>query len=165
MPAYLYRRLRTPDRKDPHPVVVTKKFVTTSSKQASDYLLCSDCEDLFNKNGEAWMSLNGFEGPGKFKLQELLKAAIPLAEIRNAKLISGKGILRAETEKLAYFPTSVFWRAAVHSWKLERHRLKKINLGKYEDDFRRYLLAKRVSRRTLLCGAMLRQPKYRSVAL
>lgn len=64
----------------------------------------------------------------------------PLAAIRNAKIISGKQALSSATVKLVYFATSVFWRAAVHSWKLKRNRLDQINLGKYEEDFRLYLL-------------------------
>lgn len=121
-------------------MVITRKVARTSSKQATDYLLCSDCEELFSKHGESWMSQNGVDSNGNFKLQELLKAATPLATIQNARLISGKRALQAEGEKLVYFATSVFWRAAAHSWKLERHDLERINLGKYEDDFRRYLL-------------------------
>jgi hypothetical protein len=43
--------------------------------------------------------------------------------------------------KLVYFAASVFWRASIHSWKLQGQRLEEIELGKtYTEQFRGYLL-------------------------
>ena len=141
LPAYLYKQRRLPDRKNPNPVIVTPESARTSSNQVKDYVLCHGCEGLFNKNGETWMSQYGFLAPGKFKLQEAMRRTAPLARIQNANLISGARALSPEAlAKLVYFSASVFWRAAVHSWRLDNHPLAKIDLGKFEDDFRLYLL-------------------------
>ena len=76
-----------------------------------------------------------------FKLQEAMRRTTPLARIQNADLISGARALSPEAlAKVVYFSASVFWRAAVHAWRIEHHPLVKIDLRMYEEEFRLYLL-------------------------
>ena len=42
--------------------------------------------------------------------------------------------------RLLYFGVSVFWRASVAPWKDRGRNLRLISLGRYEEEFRRYLL-------------------------
>jgi hypothetical protein len=55
VPRAMYNYVRTPTQRNPNPVVVGRNITATTSKQVSDYVLCSDCEQLFNRNGENWM--------------------------------------------------------------------------------------------------------------
>lgn len=143
IPRYLYTGLRTPDRKNPHPVRLDPNFEGTSSRQIKDYLLCGACEDLFNKNGETWMSQNGFRAPGEFKLQQAMKRTVPLLVIPEAKILPGDLALTPDAlAKLTYFATSVFWRAAAQPWKISGHLQVRVELGEYEQNLRLYLLGK-----------------------
>ncbi len=52
LPAAMYKYIRVPLKRNPNPVIVGRKVTATSSRQVTDYLLCAECEELFNKNGE-----------------------------------------------------------------------------------------------------------------
>lgn len=139
IPAFVYKKLRVKDRKDPNPVIITSDYAGTSSNQIRDLLLCDACEGLFSKS-ETWMSENGFGAPEKFKLHPAKVGATLLLPITNAIISSYSALSDDALSEFVYFPTSLFWRAAVHSWRSGQHPLVKIELGKYEDQFRRYLL-------------------------
>ena len=139
IPRAMYRYVRTPSQKNPNPVVVGRRVTATTSKQVSDYVLCSDCEQLFNRNGENWMLRQVWDGK-RFPLRERMSLAHQDYTFRDALVFSGSAI-GIDIEKLAYFGLSVIWRAAVHRWNtpfggLTQH----IKLGTAEDPIRRFLL-------------------------
>ena len=53
-PAGVYRVLRDETQGNPNPLKLTNRGVLQDSIQLSDYLLCWNCEQRFNKNGENW---------------------------------------------------------------------------------------------------------------
>jgi hypothetical protein len=139
LPAALYKNLI---RSSPghNPVVVSKEIAIETSKQASDYLLCAECEDRFNKRGEMWVLPRSWQSDGSFPLRDLLKNA-PDGHAGGGMVIhSAIGIPDIDRDKLVYFGASIFWRAT-QTWQRvpEAHRLK---LGPYEEELRLFLLDK-----------------------
>src|SRR6266849_165054 len=55
MPAALWAGARDRSLKNPNPVVMTATVSKTSSNQLWTRLLCSACEDRFNRNGERYV--------------------------------------------------------------------------------------------------------------
>ena len=115
---------------------MTARASATSSKQITDYVLCADCEDLFNKNGETWMMKQVWNGKC-FPLRDRLDLALPLYGLDDSLAFSGvaAGI---DTNKLGYFALSVIWRGAVHQWKLQS-KTTVLNLGTSEEPVRQFL--------------------------
>ena len=120
-------------------IQVTPKKEHTSNKQVSDYLLCNDCENKFNTNGENWVSMNYCKKIGSFPIQKALFEATPICEQTNGKYYNGDLVKGIDLNKLAYFAISVFWRAGAHQWNFHDHT-NKLVFGKYEEYLRLYLL-------------------------
>lgn len=140
IPGAMYKRLRDTKRQNPNPIVVTRQKTATTSKQMTDYVLCAECEQRFNKNGEDWMLKMVGEGR-RFPLNDRLALAIPVHEGQSAIQYSADktGI---DTEKLGYFALSMLWRGAVHEWKGPFGDVsQKLALGATEEAIRRYLLS------------------------
>jgi hypothetical protein len=104
-----------------------------------DFLLCKDCEDLFNKNGEKYVMSQVNRG-GKFPLLETLQKATPTKIAVGFNWYNIVAVRNVNREKLGYFALSVFWRAAVHVWRKPEPASEPIDLGPYEESLRRYLL-------------------------
>jgi hypothetical protein len=139
MPAAVFSQLRTPSHNNPHPVLVTKSVSIISSRQIKDHVLCNDCEQRFSRFGESWVLAN-MSRPTGFALQDLLKEAGPFAASDGFALFSGAAIAAIDTDALAYFALSVFWRAAIHQWKSIDGNTEPIDLGPYEGQIRSFLL-------------------------
>jgi len=136
-PAAVYRVLREETKANPNPLKLTKRGVLQDSLQVTDYLLCWDCEQRFNKNGENWFLAHCWRR-GEFRLASILDSATPQPTgpatqtlIYHAARILGPGL-----NALPYFAASMFWRASAHRWQ----GTKGIALGLYEEQFRRYLM-------------------------
>jgi hypothetical protein len=113
-----------------------------SSHQYQTHLLCNQCEDRFNKHGEAWVTERCYRGQGIFRLRDLLGKAPPVYERGGTKLIAAAAIPEISVSKLVYFAASVFWRAGVQTWKIPVGEAR-IELGNpYEEQFRQYLMGK-----------------------
>lgn len=141
IPRAVYKCLRTPKDKNPNPVVVGRRITCTTSRQMKDYVLCADCEERFNKNGETWMMRQLWNGQ-RFPLGDRLNVALPHYTFERAETLVFSGTaVGIETAKLGYFALSVFWRAAVHAWKMPHgEKTRKINLGFAEEPIRKFLL-------------------------
>jgi hypothetical protein len=143
LPAALWRAASDPRFKNPNPVAMTKTVSKTTSDQIQAYLLCSDCETRFNKNGEhyvlRWLAPSKVK-VGQFPLLKRLNVALERSRDPTFKLYSSVDV-GVDTGQFAYFALSILWRAAVHSWRLPDGKLReKLSLGQYEEPIRGYLL-------------------------
>jgi hypothetical protein len=116
----------------------------TTSKQLRTHLLCADCEDRFNKNGEkyvmSWLRPRGAAN-GDFPLLERLKVALPIHG-SHALSVYAADRIGIDTGKFGYFALSVLWRAAVKRWPMpDGGSTERVELGGLEESLRRYLLS------------------------
>lgn len=141
IPAAAYCLLRAPTRRNPNPVHVGPEKAFTSSRHVKDYLLCADCEQRFDKNGEKWTLSHCSQPNRSFPIREALLASQPVYRDAALVLYEARNIRSIDTEKLVYFGLSVHWRAAVHKWRdVDGHALPGIDLGPYEERLRLFLL-------------------------
>jgi hypothetical protein len=131
--------LRSNNSANPHPLVVKKSVAYTTAKQFKDYLLGECCEELFRINGEDWVIPNSYRGPGQFAFRDALLRSKPFLEQDDSRVYAAASIPGLDMDKVIYFAASVFWRAAVHSWRRDE-RLVNIKLGPYEEEIRLFLL-------------------------
>ena len=124
---------------NPNPTFLRKDKMVQTSHQMSDYLLCSACEQRFNARGEGWCLKHCDRGRGRFRLREILESHTPRWNIKGFRVYDGDSIPEIDTKALVYFGLSVFWRAAVHTWKTPKGTVA-IELGPYEEPLRRFLL-------------------------
>src|ERR1700731_2856628 len=79
VPKALYRVARAAEnRSHPDPVLLTSKVRRQTSLQATQYLLCAECEKRFDQNGEGWVMRHCYRGRDRFRLRELLRRATPI---------------------------------------------------------------------------------------
>ncbi|MGA2150510.1 MAG: hypothetical protein ABSH49_36790 [Bryobacteraceae bacterium] len=118
-------------------MLVNKRKYFRTSRQMWAHLLCRECEQRFSRNGEQWVSENGFRGQGNFRLQSVLKNSTPVGRNQSSQYFGGNALQGVDMDQLCYFAASVFWRAAVHRWGGEEY----IDLGPiYAEQFRRFLI-------------------------
>lgn len=123
LPAWCYRRI-TEDCDDLQPVLVTKDSSTLSNEQVRQYLLCAACEERFSKNEDKVARLTGRNG-NKQKIFSRLKHIVT----KTGQLYE---LEPGTADILAYFSTSVIWRA----YAMRRG----CDLGPYGVKFRDYLV-------------------------
>ena len=141
LPAASYKLSRIESRSDPNPVVVSKRRSVTTSRQVSDYFLCSECEDKFSRNGERYVFHQCARRGGEFKLREILAAESPVCVDAKFKIYDVARLLGTRVDQYIYFAASVFWRASAHRWTFDGRTLDLISCGsRYQEEFRRYLL-------------------------
>lgn len=73
--------------------------------------------------------------------KDILSSAAPRWEINGYRVYEAAALPAIRVDTLVYFALSVFWRAAVHTWKTPGGDVK-IELGPYEEAIRLYLLDK-----------------------
>jgi hypothetical protein len=112
-----------------------------NSHQAMHPVLCAECEKRFDGNGESWMLRNLYRGHCMFRLRETIELLKPIHCDANDAVYSASSLPR-EMDKLIYFCSSVFWRASIRDWQVLRKRYEAIELGPYQEQFRKYLLGK-----------------------
>jgi len=138
IPAAMYKYIRSPSKRNPNPVVVGRKVTATTSKQVTDYLLCAECEDLFNKNGENG-TLKWVWNGKRFPLGDRLAVAHQHYTFSNFLAFSGSA-MGVNTDELGYFALSVIWRATVHQWDTSfGGKTRLLSLGAVEGPVRQYL--------------------------
>ena len=99
-----------------------------SDAQARAHILCSRCEQRFNREGEDWVIENAFHNPGQFPLRTSLEQLGPFTSelgFRSFYVQPSNGI---DLSKLVYFAASVVWRASVHDWRLGKAQTQRIQL-------------------------------------
>jgi hypothetical protein len=138
LPAALYGMIRRQGGAEGNPMVVTRDITLQTSRQFWAHLLCSECEDRFNRNGEGY-ALTQVHNAERFPLLDRLSVAIPFQASPELSLYSGRDI-GIDVDELAYFAMSIFWRASVHRWNGARGRQIWNPLGNYEEPVRQYLM-------------------------
>src|SRR6266404_4890948 len=120
LPRSMYKLLRSPGTADPEPLFISKEDVKTTSYQYKNYLLCPECEDRFSKLGETWVIGNCWRKDGHFPIRDALLTRPPVAQIPNLLTVyEAAPIASIKIDHILYFAASVFWRAAVHQWKIK----------------------------------------------
>ncbi len=138
IPKAVYHRLREDGNKYPDPIHLADSIILQTSKQTSDYLLCNDCEQRFSKYGEDWVLKNGLRIADKqFRFRDTLSAVDSRETARGSSVYFE--VDQSAIEALTYFSLSVFWRAAVHTWKTPTGNEINISLGKYQEPIREFL--------------------------
>jgi hypothetical protein len=112
-----------------------------SSRQTKDFLLCKECDNSLNKNGENWIIPLLARQDGRFPLIDLLQKLPPDAEREELKVYCVAKNSCIDVPKLTHFALGVFWKASVHSWKRGKVA-PMIELGPYADKVRDFLLGR-----------------------
>jgi len=122
-----------------HPVVMTPGLIQTTPRQLWAHLLCESCEQLLNNRGEKPV-LALFNGAkDNFPLLNRMNLALPLKAGPTVIIYSGEA-MGINTEPLAYYALSVLWKGSVHEWTTLKGQKSSIDLGKYQEPIRGYLL-------------------------
>ena len=137
LPAGFYRILNKGEV-----VVVDKdKTAVLTSTQASAHLLCADCEERFNREGEDWVLKNCWRSRTRFPLHSALTTSTPFYDKNGARVYKGREVSGIDINKLTYFGLSVFWRASVYNPHFGRVKgQRRLHLGPYKNALRLYLL-------------------------
>lgn len=139
LPAGVYRVIRDETQGNPDPLKFSDNGVFQDSRQISDYLLCHECEQRLNKNGENWFLAYCWR-KRHFRLVSLLEVVDPQVIYRRIKIYHAASIPKLNVGALTYFPSSIFWRASVHKWEIAGSKGRGIELGPYEEQLRKYLM-------------------------
>lgn len=93
LPAAVYDLLRTRDKE---PVVLVDGLAMHSSRQAQDYLLCLECEDILSSGGETWFVPLLADVAGRFPLYDIL-SKVP-ADVDEPDLKAYAGVKNPDLE-------------------------------------------------------------------
>jgi hypothetical protein len=139
IPRAFYRLLRTPGLDDPNPIVADADLTRASQEQLVQPLLCADCEGRLNRNGEHWVLSKSYRLQGPSPLYTALSHATPDPAFGSGTVYSALTIPGMNIDRLVYFGASIFWRAAVADWRVNRKLVELVRLGRtYEEQFRQY---------------------------
>jgi hypothetical protein len=135
-PAALYAYCRNTANESP--MRVADGVVMQTDWQVQDYLLCLECEDILNRGGEMWVNPKLATIQKTFPLYDILMKgpaahADDLGGVYLAAVNPGMDV-----EKLTHFAMGIFWKAAVHTWKIGREHIR-IELGPYAEPLRHWL--------------------------
>lgn len=97
-------------------VIKTPKLFIGIDKQIQDHVLCRDCEQLFCKEGEDYVTPLVKQAEGNSPLLERLIAEKPISSGPNHGDVLSATKAGIDIEKIAYYGLSMFWRSAVHEW-------------------------------------------------
>lgn len=136
----IYKRLRSERAEKPHPVLITKTKTVQTSLQLKNHLFCKSCEDRLNSGGERWVLRHCLQNDGTFPLREILSARPPDLQTQGAptKVYAAAEIPKISVAEISYFAASIFWRGSVYGWNEDGSV--PIDLGPFQERFRRYLL-------------------------
>lgn len=141
MPAALYRQGRLDGDPNPNPTMLTERGKVQTSKAIKDFVLCRDCEQLFNRNGERYAMSQVTQKAGRsFPLLRTLMGCQKTKEAYGFTYYGDRVSPMVERDKLGYFALSVFWRAAAHYWSRPFGKHDQIDLGWHQEALRLYLI-------------------------
>lgn len=118
---------------------VANDTVMLTDRQVQDYLLCLECEDILNKGGETWVNPKLATVKDGFPLYALLTKVALVFQDQKGALYWAAQNSDIDVEKLTHFAMGIFWKAAIHTWRMGREEIR-IALGPYADPIRLWLL-------------------------
>lgn len=122
------------------PVTYREGIALQNDDQMTAHILCADCEERFNRNGEDWV-LRFCNRPGGFRLYDLVTALRPTIGGSDLQMYETQHVAKIDGDKLAYFCLSILWRGAAHRWKWGKNPVETYSLGpRYSEKIRKYLL-------------------------
>jgi hypothetical protein len=128
----VYRYCRADDLKNPNPVIIVPDNIAQKSTQFWQYLLCAECEGLFDRKGEKWVNPKLLTYEGLFPLYDEIITS-PSIDWDGMKVYDAKVALGPRVDDLAYYGLSTLWRAAVSNRGV-------CKLGPYAEPLRLHLL-------------------------
>lgn len=136
MPRALYDLCRT---KESEPVRATSEVIMQTSRQTKDYLLCEQCEEILNKEGENWVLPKLARFKGDFPLHSILEKVPPDVSEGTASCYAASRNPEIDIDSIVHFAAGIFWKASVHSWTgSDQEPL--IELGPYSEQLRKFLI-------------------------
>jgi len=139
LPAAAYRIMRDEKLKNPNPYLLTKVSAAQTSWQMRAHLLCHECEQRFQANGESWVFKRCLQKDGSFPLQDILASRRPeMGSGQTTEVHYAVNIAEMNVAALAYFAASMFWRGSIHGWNLDGSV--PVKLGPFQEPIRRYLM-------------------------
>ena len=140
IPASVYRLLDSPDAPNRNPILVTSQIIVPTAREIRDYVLCSPCEQVLNREGEQWVVPLLATRTRAFPLHDILTAVAPDVVGPNVKAYAGAKNPCLRVKDLTHFALGIFWKASVHSWKSgPSSMIPRIDLGPYGENIRSFL--------------------------
>jgi hypothetical protein len=139
IPAAIYRTLRAPHFPNPDPMIVTSELAMHSSIQIKAHVFCSECEQRFSKEGEAW-SVSKLATRRRFPLLDLIQTTQPVEADAEMSIHSCKLIPTLKQAMLTHFALGVFWKASVYPWRVLGKTIRRLDFGPYAKGMREFLL-------------------------
>jgi hypothetical protein len=109
------------------------------TRELQAYLLCRECEQLLNRNGETWVLPQLAQLDGPFPLLDMLEKVPSVGSGPELAGYLTSNSPEIDTNKIVHFALGIFWKAAVHSWSGST-TAPRIDLGPYEEQVRQFLL-------------------------
>jgi hypothetical protein len=143
------------------PVIIKNGISIQKDDQITAHMLCRECEERFSKNGETWMLQYANRADG-FKLYDLVTAVKPEINQTGLGKYNSASVEEIDAAKITYFISSILWRGSVHQWRWGKDIVDSPSLGKYEEEFRRYLLGiSDFPRNAVVMVALISNPEWR----
>lgn len=121
------------------PVLISPEVVMSTARHTKDHLLCSDCEQLLNRNGEGWLLPKLFTVEQRFPFYEILASTTPDISESDMAVYAAIHHPQIDIACVIHFAMALFWKASVHSWSGGRNE-PSIALGPYSEELRKFLL-------------------------
>jgi len=123
------------------PVRMTAEEISVANEEVTTYLLCEQCEQRLNRDGENWLLPKLATIEKKFPFYDMLTEVAPDTSEDGSAAYACSRNRKIGFRKLTNFAVGVFWKASVHSWRKNKSG-PMIQLGKYGEEFRRFLVGK-----------------------
>ncbi len=138
LPRRVYSLLRAPGLQNSDPLFMNTRMRMQTSRQVKHHVLCAECEQLLNREGETWV-LPNLARDSSFRLLEVIEKCEPVFQDEGWSVVDAAKIPQIGATKLTHYGAGIFWKASVHDWLVFNEKTR-IYLGKYSDQLRRYLL-------------------------
>ncbi len=135
-PAGLYRYCQA---RELGPVRMTPNEIAVANEEVTAYLLCEECEQQLNRDGENWLLPKLATIEKTFPFYDLLVTGPPDTVENGVAAYACSRNQKIGFRKLTNFAVGVFWKASVHSWRKGKPG-PLIELGKYREPLRLFLL-------------------------
>jgi hypothetical protein len=134
MPAAVY-----PTKRQKSATIMRNELYSGHTAHIKEHLLCKDCEDKFNHNGESEVLKWVAPRARKFSLSDRLKVALARETYPDIARYAAYEI-GVDAAKFGYFALSVVWRGAIHQWLFhDGTRSTLLNLEPHQETIRRFL--------------------------